>query len=218
MNALNLLKAATEAFPITEGLPGATAQPKHGLTMADDGRLCLNVFRRGGFQQVFLDAADLERSVSDIIEEIKANFAIADRHPSPRPPKCHDVRITDVQQECGTQLDALLEAVREAKKACVVLADAFVPEAERAGAHLQGLPRLVAHAVEHHRWHHDAMNADYVRRVETERDEACAALRSLVEAAKDWRHLADDGPGNLARYTGDRIETALHAARVALKK
>lgn len=87
MNALYLLKLATEVFPIssTERLPGATGAPRHGLTITDDSRLCLNVFRRGAFWPVLLDAVDLERAASDIINDAKEAFALADRNqPTPK--------------------------------------------------------------------------------------------------------------------------------------
>lgn len=71
---------------------------------------------------------------------------------------------------------------RENKQACVSLADGFVPASDRAGAHLQGLPRLVAHAVEHHEWHHDAADSSYVAQVESQREEMCDALRQLHDA------------------------------------
>lgn len=73
---------------------------------------------------------------------------------------------------------------REIKQACIALADEFVPAAERSGAHLQGLPRLVAHAVKHHQWHHDAADASYVAQVEADRDR-------LAEELAGWRNTAE---------------------------
>ena len=79
---------------------------------------------------------------------------------------------------------------REVKEACSVLADGFVPGEERQSARRAGLRWLVKHAVEHHEWHHDAADSDYVRKVETERDEAWAereewayAIRSVAFGA-----------------------------------
>jgi hypothetical protein len=74
---------------------------------------------------------------------------------------------------------------REKKQACIALADGFVPKADRAGAHLHGLPWLVAHAVAHHQWHHDAQDAAYVRGLEEKLHAAAErlrAVRTLLEA------------------------------------
>ncbi len=74
------------------------------------------------------------------------------------------------------------EARHAIKMACIALADAFVPEEQRSGAHLQGLSRLVAHAVEHHRWHHDATDVAYVRKLEQVRDELQAEVERQKQA------------------------------------
>lgn len=52
--------------------------------------------------------------------------------------------------EADDLASTLEDSRRESKQACEALADAFVPESERAGAHLQGLPRLVAIAIDRH--------------------------------------------------------------------
>jgi hypothetical protein len=83
---------------------------------------------------------------------------------------------------------------REMKQACITLADEFVPAAERAGAHLQGLPRLVAHAVEHHQWHHDAQDSAYVNKVEEERDALQAWTLNAVQILHEIAGAASAPP------------------------
>lgn len=88
-------------------------------------------------------------------------------------------RISELEAERDDLRDERNESRREARQACVALADGFVPKAERSGAHLQGLPRLTAHAVDHHAWHHDAADASYVAKVEGERDAALDEVARL---------------------------------------
>lgn len=72
----------------------------------------------------------------------------------------------------------------ETKQACIALADAFIPKEERAGAHLMGLAKLVKHAVDHHRWHHDAEKPEYVLELERAVDHLRKERASFVETQK----------------------------------
>ena len=104
---------------------------------------------------------------------------------------------------------------RESRLACIELADEFVPKAERAGAHLHGLPSLVRHAVEHHQWHHDAHDVEYVKRVEQERDEALDRLdteRHAHDETRGYRQHAEQERDE-ARAEVARLRTALRNAR-----
>lgn len=92
------------------------------------------------------------------------------------------------------------ECRRESRRACIALADEFVPAEHRTGAHLEGLSALTTMAVEHHRWHHDAQDVDYVRRTEQERD--------------NWRETAEQQARNVDFY---RVLFESIAARIGVE-
>ena len=72
------------------------------------------------------------------------------------------------------------ESRKESRLACIALADEFIPQDQRTGAHLWGLPAIVKHVVEHHQWHHDAANAEYVKGIEQQRDAAREEVQALL--------------------------------------
>lgn len=88
-------------------------------------------------------------------------------------------RDRDELQAQNGKLEAEIEAARQA------LLQGFVPREERALADDVPLARLVAHAIAHHQWHHDAASADYVRGVEEERDRLKALVEQLRRRPED---------------------------------
>ena len=103
----------------------------------------------------------------------------------------HRDALREAQRQLSDAIAERNEARTESKHACIALADAFVPSAERDGARIQGLPRLVAHACEHH------------AEVEAARDEARAAydriVRTLREYGSDTAEPGDEGLALLRR-------------------
>jgi hypothetical protein len=101
----------------------------------------------------------------------------------------------------GTIHDALREVRRireENESVRGYLMANFVPEESRAAAITGPLTEVATHVVDHHRWHHDAANVDYVRELEAE----CERLKKKLD-------IADE--------TGVKLQVERDAARALLK-
>lgn len=99
-----------------------------------------DIYRRAKTILVAIESASAPTWLSDVAE------ALGMVRPDGAPLALNWTQAIDGIRDLRAERDECREEIRQA---CIALADGFVPEAERAGAHLQGLPRLVAHAVEH---------------------------------------------------------------------
>jgi hypothetical protein len=99
---------------------------------------------------------------------------------------------------------------REVRHACIALADEFMRH-NRAGAHLMGLPALVQHVVDHHHWHHDAENADYVRGLEEQKTALEDRIRTILDEAVSMM------PVMPAQEALTLLEEHVHSLRMAVE-
>lgn len=86
--------------------------------------------------------------------------------------------------------EAVAEGARartECNDARADLIDAFVPAKDRVGAETHPLSRVVQHAIEHHNWHHDTLDARYVQTVEEDRDTALSQLAEAKATSARWK-------------------------------